>query len=298
MIKAENLSMIYGKDFKAVDDLSFEIKPGEIVGFAGPNGAGKTTVIKMLTGILKPASGRALINGFDIVKEPIKAKESFAYVADNPDILLQLTGLEYINYIADVYKVPSEDREKRIMELSERFGFRDYENEKLKDLSAGQRRRVELAAAFILNSELIILDEPDVGLDEAGKQVFEDIVKEKVKQGVTFLITSHNLTEVSNLSDRLVVLSEGKLMFYGNERMLRSRYLPVNTMTVTYDGAIPNIDDLPIVRYRIDGNTVSYDYNSKYITASELINVLMKQVRVLDVKIKKPDLEQIILNRS
>ena len=99
MIKAENLSMIYGKDFKAVDDLSFEIKPGEIVGFAGPNGAGKTTVIKMLTGILKPASGRALINGFDIVKEPIKAKESFAYVADNPDILLQLTGIEYINYI-------------------------------------------------------------------------------------------------------------------------------------------------------------------------------------------------------
>ena len=141
MIKAENLTMIYGKDFKAVDDISFEIKPGEIVGFAGPNGAGKTTVIKMLTGILKPASGRAVINGFDIVKEPIKAKESFAYVADNPDILLQLTGLEYINYIADVYKVPTEDRESRIMDLSERFGIKDSLGVPMKDYSHGMRQK-------------------------------------------------------------------------------------------------------------------------------------------------------------
>ena len=101
MIKAENLTMVYGKDFKAVDNLSFEIKPGETVGFAGPNGAGKTTAIKMLTGILKPTEGVATINGFDIVQDPIKAKESFAYVADNPDILLQLSGIEYINYITN-----------------------------------------------------------------------------------------------------------------------------------------------------------------------------------------------------
>ena len=92
MIKAENLTMVYGKDFKAVDKLSFEINPGEIVGFAGPNGAGKTTAIKMLTGILKPTEGIATVNGFDIVKEPLRAKESFAYIADNPDILLQLSG--------------------------------------------------------------------------------------------------------------------------------------------------------------------------------------------------------------
>ena len=114
MIKAENLTMVYGKDFKAVDKLSFEIKPGEIVGFAGPNGAGKTTAIKMLTGILKPTEGQATVNGFDIVKEPISAKESFAYIADNPDILLQLTGIEYINYIANLYKVPLDSREDRI----------------------------------------------------------------------------------------------------------------------------------------------------------------------------------------
>ena len=106
MIKAEHLTMIYGKEKKAVDDLSFEIRPGEIVGFAGPNGAGKTTVIKMLTGILKPTEGSATIHGFDIVKESLRAKQNFAYVADDPDVLLQLTGIEYINYIADLYGIP------------------------------------------------------------------------------------------------------------------------------------------------------------------------------------------------
>ena len=141
MIKANNLSMVYGKDFKAVDGLSFEIKPGEIVGFAGPNGAGKTTAIKMLTGILKPTEGSAVINGFDIVKEPIKAKESFAYVADNPDILLQLTGIEYINYIANLYRVPLDTREERINELAERFGIRDSLGRPMKEYSHGMRQK-------------------------------------------------------------------------------------------------------------------------------------------------------------
>ncbi|HCA21989.1 MAG TPA: 3-dehydroquinate dehydratase, partial [Lachnospiraceae bacterium] len=165
MIKAENLSMIYGKDFKAVDDLSFEIKPGEIVGFAGPNGAGKTTVIKMLTGILKPASGKAVINGYDIVKEPIKAKESFAYVADNPDILLQLSGIEYINFIANLYRVPIEDRKKRINELAERFGMTESLGLPMKEYSHGMRQKTMVIAALIHNPPAWILDEPMTGLD-------------------------------------------------------------------------------------------------------------------------------------
>ena len=113
MIEAKSLTMIYGNGHQATDDISFFIKPGEIVGFAGPNGAGKTTVIKMLTGILKPTSGTAIINGFDIQKEPIKAKRSFAYIADNPDILIQLTGMEYLNFIADMYEVSEEYRKEK-----------------------------------------------------------------------------------------------------------------------------------------------------------------------------------------
>ena len=113
MIRADELTMVYGNGTQAADRVSFEIKPGEIVGFAGPNGAGKTTVIRMLTGILKPSSGTAVINGFDILKDPIRAKSSFAYIADNPDILVQLTGEEYINFIADIYGIPDDVREKK-----------------------------------------------------------------------------------------------------------------------------------------------------------------------------------------
>ena len=110
MIEARSLTMIYGNGHQATDEVSFTVKAGEIVGFAGPNGAGKTTVIKMLTGILKPTSGTAVINGFDINKDPITAKKSFAYIADNPDILIQLSGLEYLNFIADLYEIPEDIR--------------------------------------------------------------------------------------------------------------------------------------------------------------------------------------------
>ena len=135
MIEARSLTMIYGNGNKATDDISFTIKAGEIVGFAGPNGAGKTTVIKMLTGILKPTSGTAVINGFDINKDPIKAKMSFAYIADNPDILIQLTGLEYLNFIADMYEVPEETRKSKIGSLSERFGMTDVLNTQMREYS-------------------------------------------------------------------------------------------------------------------------------------------------------------------
>ena len=137
MIEAKSLTMIYGNGHKATDDISFNIKAGEIVGFAGPNGAGKTTVIKMLTGILKPTSGTAVINGFDISKDPINAKMSFAYIADNPDILIQLTGLEYLNFIADMYEISSKDRKERIGVLAERFGMTDALNTQMREYSHG-----------------------------------------------------------------------------------------------------------------------------------------------------------------
>ena len=224
MIKAENLTMIYGKDFKAVDDISFEIKPGEIVGFAGPNGAGKTTVIKMLTGILKPASGRAVINGFDIVKEPIKAKESFAYVADNPDILLQLTGLEYINYIADVYKVPTEDRESRIMDLSERFGIKDSLGVPMKDYSHGMRQKTMVISALIHNPPAWILDEPMTGLDPSAAYELKQMMKEHAESGNAVLFSTHVLEVAEKLCDRIIIINHGKAIYQGTVEDLQKEH--------------------------------------------------------------------------
>ena len=125
MIIAENLKKVYGGDIVSVDDLSFHIHKGEIVGFVGQNGAGKTTTIKMLTGILMPTEGRVKINGFDMREKPMEAKQSMGYIADNPDIFLRLTGLEYVNFIADIYGVSTTERKQRIEQMAERFGMED-----------------------------------------------------------------------------------------------------------------------------------------------------------------------------
>jgi ABC-2 type transport system ATP-binding protein len=224
MIKAENLSMIYGKDFKAVDDLSFEIKPGEIVGFAGPNGAGKTTVIKMLTGILKPASGKALINGFDIVKEPIKAKESFAYVADNPDILLQLSGVEYINYIANLYRVPLENRKKRINDLAERFDLTDSLGLPMKEYSHGMRQKTMVIAALIHEPPAWILDEPMTGLDPTAAYELKKMMKEHAAGGNAVLFSTHVLEVAEKLCDRIMIIDHGKNLYQGTVEGLRDEH--------------------------------------------------------------------------
>jgi len=215
MIKAENLTMVYGKDFKAVDDLSFEIKPGEIVGFAGPNGAGKTTAIKMMTGILKPAAGRAMINGYDIVKDPIKAKENFAYVADNPDMLLQLSGVEYINYIANLYKVPMEHREGRINELAERFGLTESLGRPMKEYSHGMRQKTMVIAALIHNPPAWVLDEPMTGLDPTAAYELKQMMKEHAEKGNAVLFSTHVLEVAEKLCERIIIINHGKSIYQG-----------------------------------------------------------------------------------
>ena len=224
MIKAEHLTMVYGKDFKAVEDLSFEIKPGEIVGFAGPNGAGKTTAIKMLTGILKPTEGVATVNGFDIVKDPIKAKESFAYVADNPDILLQLSGIEYINYIANLYKVSMDKREERIGELADRFGIRDSLGRPMREYSHGMRQKTMVIAALIHNPPAWILDEPMTGLDPTAAYELKKMMKEHAEKGNAVLFSTHVLEVAEKLCDRIMIINHGKSLYQGTVEDLQSEH--------------------------------------------------------------------------
>ena len=202
MIEAKNLTMVYGNGNKATDDISFNIKAGEIVGFAGPNGAGKTTVIKMLAGILKPTSGTAVINGHDINKEPIKAKMSFAYIADNPDILIQLTGLEYLNFIADMYEVKEDVRKEKIKVLSERFGMKDVLNTQMREYSHGMRQKLMVISALIHDPPAWILDEPMTGLDPSAAFELKQMMREHAKAGNAVLFSTHVLEVAEQLCDR------------------------------------------------------------------------------------------------
>ena len=191
MIKANNLTMIYGGDFKSVDNLTFNVKKGEILGFVGPNGAGKTTVIKMLTGILRPVEGSITINGFDINKNPLEAKQSLAYVADNPDILISLKGIEYINFIADIYKVPADIRQSRIDSLAERFGIKDALNTSMKEYSHGMRQKLMIIAALIHNPPAWILDEPMTGLDPSAAFELKSMMRTHADEGNCVLFSTH-----------------------------------------------------------------------------------------------------------
>lgn len=224
MIKADNLSFTYGKDFKAVDDLSFHIAKGEIVGFAGPNGAGKTTVIKMLTGVLKPASGKAVINGHDIVKDPLAAKMSFAYVADSPDVMLQLTGLEYINFIADIYKIPEDERKKRVKDLAERFGMTDSLMQQMRGYSHGMRQKLMIIAALTHNPPAWILDEPMTGLDPSAAYELKNLMKEHAAAGNSVLFSTHVLEVAEKLCDHILIINHGKDLYRGTVDELQKKH--------------------------------------------------------------------------
>ena len=221
MIEAKSLTMVYGNGHKATDEISFDIKAGEIVGFAGPNGVGKTTVIKMLTGILKPTSGTAVINGFDISKEPIKAKKSFAYIADNPDILIQLTGLEYLNFIADVYEIPEVARKDKIGKLAERFGMQDVLNTQMREYSHGMRQKLMVISALIHDPPAWILDEPMTGLDPAAAFELKQMMREHAAEGNAVLFSTHVLEVAEQLCNRIIIINNGRIVKEGTPDYLK-----------------------------------------------------------------------------
>ncbi len=221
MIEARSLTMIYGNGHQATDEVSFTVKAGEIVGFAGPNGAGKTTVIKMLTGILKPTSGTAVINGFDINKDPINAKRSFAYIADNPDILIQLSGLEYLNFIADMYEIPEDIRKEKIVTLSERFGMKDVLTTQMREYSHGMRQKLMVISALIHNPPAWILDEPMTGLDPTAAFELKQMMREHANAGNAVLFSTHVLEVAEQLCDKILIINKGKIITEGTLEFLR-----------------------------------------------------------------------------
>lgn len=224
MIIAENLRKVYGGDFVSVDDLSFHINKGEIAGFVGQNGAGKTTTIKMLTGILMPTKGRALINGHDISREPIQAKQSMGYIADNPDIFLRLTGLEYVNFIADIYGVSTNDRKKRIEQMAERFGMEDSLNRQMVSYSHGMRQKMMVMAALVHNPPVWILDEPMTGLDPNAAYELKKMMREHADAGNCVFFSTHVLEVAEKLCDKIIMIRKGQDIYQGTLESLEAQH--------------------------------------------------------------------------
>jgi ABC transporter, ATP-binding protein len=222
MIEIKNVSKRYQKDKNVIDNLNLEIKDGEIFGFLGPNGAGKTTTIKMITGILEIDKGDILIDKKSITKEPLEAKKQMGLVSDNPDVFLKLKGIEYLNFIADVYEVSTEDRMERIKKLAEKFEIINVLNNKIESYSHGMRQKLIIIGALLHNPKNWILDEPMTGLDPKSSFELKNMMREHANQNNTVFFSTHILDVAERLCDRIGIIDKGKLLFVGTYEDLKN----------------------------------------------------------------------------
>lgn len=214
MIKLINLTKQFGR-FTAVDDLSIEIGKGTIFAFLGTNGAGKTTTIRMMTGVLQPTSGTAIIGGYDIQKHPIEAKFLMGVVPDRPYLYGKLTGREFLSFMADLYKVKPETAAPRIAGLLELYGLAEWQDDLIDSYSHGMKQRLLMCAAQIHNPPILIIDEPMVGLDPRGAKLLKDRLKRSAAEGMTIFMSTHSLPVAEEIADTLAIIQRGKIVAMG-----------------------------------------------------------------------------------
>lgn len=224
MIRIKNVTKIYSNNVKAIDNLNLTVNDGEIVGFIGPNGAGKTTALKMLTGILEPTTGEIYINKYNIEEEPLTAKQEIGYISDNPDMFLRLKGIEFLNLIADIYKVDTKTRQKRIKDLAKTFELEDALNDQMQNYSHGMRQKMMVMAALIHNPSVWILDEPLIGLDPKSAFALKKMMRQHADAKNSVLFSTHVLEVAEKLCDKIIVINHGKTIFFGTLDELKEKY--------------------------------------------------------------------------
>jgi ABC-2 type transport system ATP-binding protein len=224
MIEIKNVSKSYNGKTKAVDSISMDIRNGEIFGFLGPNGAGKTTTIKMITGILSADEGQILVNGFDIVKSPLDAKKSFGFVPDDPNIFPRLKGIEYLQFMGDLYSIPSDVRKERIKMLSAKFELETALGDKIQSFSHGMRQKLIIIGALLHNPDVWILDEPMTGLDPKSSYQLKEMMRSHADQGKTVFFSTHVLDVAEKVCDRIAIVDNGRILFIGTVDEMRMEF--------------------------------------------------------------------------
>jgi ABC-2 type transport system ATP-binding protein len=221
MIEAVELTRKFS-EFTAVDKLSFRVSPGEIYGLLGPNGSGKSTTMRMLLGLLKPTSGTARINGFDVVNDIVEAKRYMGYVPEEPVLPERLTGWEYINYVSDIWRVPrGAEREEEIDELLTLLDIKDASDDLIETYSKGMSRKIGLVAALIHTPKILILDEVQAGIDPRGAATVKEILVGLRDRGATILMSTHVLEIAERMCDRIGIIKDGQMIAEGTMSELR-----------------------------------------------------------------------------
>lgn len=301
MIEVKNVTKKYG-NFTAVDNITFTVKDGEVVGLLGQNGAGKSTTMNMITGFIEPTEGTIIVNGFDIMKKSLKAKKQIGYMPENVPLYPELTVKEFVSYMAELKLVERKTRKQEVENAIKETGLEEVKNKLIRNLSRGYKQRVSMAGALVGNPEVLILDEPTVGLDP--KQIIEirNLIKNLGKKH-TVILSSHILSEISQICERVIILNKGKIVAIDTPENLEEKTKEQNVLFVTVEDKeekmpnlkekIADIEKLEMVKDNEDG-TKQY----KIVSKSEkdirksLFEVLPKEgITIFELKKAETSLE-------
>lgn len=283
MIEVKNVTKKYG-NMTAVDNISFQVKDGEVVGFLGPNGAGKSTTMNMITGFIEPTEGEIIINGKDISKKPKQAKKQIGYMPENVPLYHELTVREFVSYMAELKLVKRKERKEEVEKVLKETGLEEVQKKLIKNLSRGYKQRVSLAGALVGNPDVIILDEPTVGLDPKQITEIRSLIKELGKKH-TVILSTHILSEVSQICEKVVIINKGKIIAIDTPENLEKRTKEKNGISVTVEdpkdkmrdlkSKIPEIETIEMVKDNGDGT------KQFVITSSEKVDLRKKLFEVL-----------------
>jgi len=279
LIEVKNITKKYGK-FTAVDNLNFKVEDHEIMGFLGPNGAGKSTTMNMITGYIEPTKGKIIVNGYDISKTPKKAKRQIGYMPESVPLYNDLTVREFIKYMADLKNVKRSEKKAEIEKVLEETGTKSVENKLIKNISRGYKQRVSMAGALIGNPDILILDEPTVGLDPKQITEIRNLIK-KLGKTHTIILSSHILSEVSQICNKVIIINKGKILAIDTPENLEKQTQSENNIIITVEDSknkmktikeiIPEIKEIKLIKDNNDGT-------KQYLITSEKEVDLRKKI--------------------
>ena len=306
MIKVENVTKNY-RGHIAVNDISFEIKDGEIVGFLGPNGAGKTTTMNMITGVIEPSLGYIEVDGFDVSKKPKKAKKQIGYMPETTPLYSELTPKEFVSYMAELKRISKKERKEEVARVLKEVNIEDVQNKLIRNLSRGYKQRVSLAGALVGNPKVLILDEPTVGLDPKQVIQIRNLIKTLGKDH-TVILSSHILSEISQICEKVIIINKGNLVTVDTPENLENKVKSGNALLVTVEDPekkiesvikdIENVKKLEFIKELQDG-TKQYSIHPKddKDIRKEVFEVFAKNcITIFELKKTTTTLEDAFIN--
>jgi ABC-2 type transport system ATP-binding protein len=298
-IEANNLVKHYG-EVKALDGLSLKVEQGSVFGLLGPNGAGKTTTVRVLTTLLTPDSGSAVVSGVDVINDPVHAREIMGLSGQSATVDENLTGIENLVMLGRLFRLPRKEANEKAIELLERFNLTDASKRIVKTYSGGMRRRLDLAASLIANPNILFLDEPTTGLDPRSRIMMWDVIKGLVSSGTTVLLTTQYLEEADQLADKIAVIDKGKVIAQGTADELKTQVggeridvVVDETKAQIAAEALKNIASGPVV---VEGEHVQAPVTGGGVNVVDAVRALdAASIAIKEIQLRRPTLDDVFL---